>query len=214
MAGEILFNEVSTPSTPSANKDALFVSSDTPPRLKRVDSAGTVWPVQEQFLIALASDNTAPTNVNTAQAVFGSLGSGQVTLPSSMAYQFEATYILTNTGTTSHTWSALFGGTATLTSGAMVGTALSNTASAVANANQGYTTTLGSAFVLTAASTSATENVTIRLHGVVRINAGGTFIPQFQASAATGQAPVIKANSYFRMVPFGSNTATTLGPWS
>jgi hypothetical protein len=74
--------------------------------------------------------------------------------------------------------------------------------------------TATSAVVVKAASTSATEVIAILVTGIVRINAGGTFIPQFQYSVAPGGAPTVKANSYFHMFPIGDNTVTTRGTWS
>jgi hypothetical protein len=214
MAGELILSEVATPSTPSSGKESLYFTNATPSRLSRVDSNGVVYPEQEFFIISLTADNTAPTNVNTAQAVFNTPSNGTVTLPASTSWEFDGCYFLTNTGTSSHTWGLLFGGGASLTSGSMFVTAVSTTSTAIAAVSQGVSTSLGSAYTSTAASTSATENVTFKIRGIVRINAGGTFIPQFQASAATGVAPVIKTNSFFRMTPFGSNSATSLGPWT
>jgi len=213
LAGELRLNEVATPSTPAAGKDAIYVSSETLPRLRRLDSAGTVWPSADIFMMSLSADFTL-SNVATAQAAFNATTNGAITLPGSSSYLLEANYTITNTGITSHTWAVLFGGTATLTSGRITAVALSNTSSAVGAAQIGHTTTLGTAFVVTAASTSATENVNIVLYGTVRINAAGTFIPQLQLSAATGTAAVMKANSYIKLTPFGANTATNLGNWS
>ena len=68
------------------------------------------------------------------------------------------------------------------------------------NAIRGET---GANLVLTAANTVATENIRIRLNGVIRTNAGGTLIPQFQYSAAPGGAPTIRRNSYIRLRPLG-----------
>jgi hypothetical protein len=213
MAGELKLNEVATPSTPTSGKDAIYMSSETLPRLRRVDSAGTIWPYCETFLTALSADYTL-SNVNTAQQAFNASTNGAITLPGSSSYLIEGNYVITNTGTTSHTWAVLFGGTATLTSGQLTATAVSATSSAVAASSTGYTTTLGTAFVVTAASTSATENVSITFYGVARINAAGTFIPQVKLSAAPGGAQKMLANSWIKLTPFGTNTATTLGAWS
>jgi hypothetical protein len=48
----------------------------------------------------------------------------------------------------------------------------------------------------------------------MRINAGGTVIPQFQFSAAPGGAPTIKAGTFFRCYPIGANTVAAAGPWA
>lgn len=216
MAGELKLNEVSTPTTPAATKHGIFVSSETLPRLRRVDSAGTVWPSADIFTMALASDFTLANSAGAAEKCFNATANGAITLPANSAYQFEWQVALTNTGTTSHTWALLFAGTASLTSGMGIGQ--SWTAAAASNAlaavSQIYSTTLGTALVLTAASTSATEFVTMVYRGVIRINAGGTLIPQIKASAATTGTAKVLANSYIRLTPFGTDAATNLGNWS
>ena len=211
--GALTVAEVPTPSSPLAGNDKFYMKNGSLPRFARQDSAGNEWLFEELFMHALSADYTL-SDVNTAQKAFNGTANGTITLPGSSAYILEADYTLTNTGTTSHTWAVLFGGTATLTSGRIQAIALSGTSSAMASANIGHTTTPGTAFVVTAASTSATENVNILLKGVVRINAGGTFIPQVQLSAATGGTEKMLANSYFKLTPFGPNTAVSLGPWS
>lgn len=213
MAGELLISEVTTPSTPASGKDAVFVSSDTPARLKRVDSAGTVWPYAEHFFISNTADYTL-TNAGAAEKCFNGSTNGQVTLPASMSYYFEWLVALTNTGTTSHTWGLLFGGTASLTSGMGIGTGETATSNALTAVSNLYSTTLGSVLVLTAASTSATENVVMTYRGVIRINVTGTLIPQIKASAATSGTAKVLANSHFRMSPIGADTSAFLGPWT
>lgn len=213
MAGELKLNEVATPTTPASGKDAIFVSNATPTRLQRVDSAGTVWPYAEHFFISTTADYTL-TNNGSAEKCFNGSTNGAVTVPASMTYYFEWVVALTNTGTTSHTWGLLFGGAATLTSGMGVGTGETATSNALTAVSTIYSTTLGSVLVLTAASTSATENVIMTYRGTIRINATGTVIPQIKPSAATTGTAKVLANSHFRMYPTGSDTAATLGPWS
>lgn len=213
MAGELKLNEVATPTTPASGKDGIFVSNDTPARMKRVDSAGTVWPIAEHFFISTTADYTL-TAGSSAQKCFNGSTNGAVTVPASMSYYFEWVVALTNAGTTSHTWGLLFGGTATLTSGNGVGTGETATSNALTAVSTIYSTTLGTVLVLTAASTSATENAIMTYRGVIRINAGGTLIPQIKASADPVGASKVLANSHFRMTPIGSDTAASLGPWS
>lgn len=212
---ELILSEEVTPATPASGQDSFFMSNETYPRLRRVDSNGNVWPLAEILMMSLASDYSL-SNVATAQKSFGATANGAITLPASSAYLLEFLYVIANTGTISHTWSVLFGGTATLTSGLLDVTGRSGITSAAtltADASA-YTTALGSALVVTSASTSATEQVVLRGRGAVRINAGGTFIPQIQLSAATGVAALMKAGSYISLTPFGANTATNLGAWT
>jgi hypothetical protein len=107
-------------------------------------------------------------------------------------------------GATSHTTSLLFAGTATVTSIQYLASSKGDT-DAIA-AGSGTISRVATATVVKAASTSTTESMSINIDGIVRINAGGTFIPQFQYSAAPGGAPTIQANSYFRMEPLGSGS--------
>lgn len=163
---------------------------------------------------ALSADFTL-TNVNTAQKAFNCSANGAVTLPGSVAYYFEAQYIIANTGTTAHTWGVLFGGTATFTSlnYSVVARTDSATTPSATNVFDG-SINVATTVAVTASSTSATENVVITLRGFMRMNAGGTVIPQVQLSAATGVAATMKANSYFRLWPAGANVVTTIGNWS
>lgn len=220
MAGELRLNEVSTPTTPAAGKDGIYVSSETLPRLRRIDSAGTIWPSADIFTMSLASDYTL-TDSATAQKAFNATTNGAITLPANSGYLLEIEYMITNTGTTSHTWAVLFAGTATITaldfkargrSGATSQLTLAADSSASQSNGAGSLPT--TALVMTAASTSATENVLLSLTGTLRINAGGTFIPQVKLSAATGGTEKMLRGSWIRLTPIGTDTATNLGNWS
>lgn len=146
-------------------------------------------------------------NSNTAQAA---LGVG-VTVPASTVYQIEAVYLMTKTsGVTSHTISTAFGGTATLNNIGYAG---------VGNINNGNvvvaSVTTASATAVTTAFASASGTAVIRLWGSVSINAGGTFIPQYQLSAAPGGAYSTLAGSYIRLTPIGAaGSASSQGTWS
>jgi hypothetical protein len=65
-----------------------------------------------------------------------------------------------------------------------------------------------------AAPGGVATNFTVYLRGVVRTNAAGTLTPQFQFSGTPGSAPIVQANSFFRLVPIGSSTVTNLGAWT
>lgn len=220
MAGELKLAEVATPATPAAGKDGIYVSNETLPRLRRVDSAGTVWPSADIFSMALASDYTL-TDSSTAQKAFNATTNGQITLPANSGYLLEAEYMISNVGTTSHTWATLFAGTATITAldyqargRSGITSALTLTADSSASQANGAGSLPTTALVMTAASTSATENVLISIRGVVRINAAGTFIPQIKLSAATTGASKMLRGSYIRLTPIGTDAATNLGNWS
>lgn len=164
----------------------------------------------EQFT-CLSSNYTA-SNVATAQKVFNATTSGAITLAASTTYEFEGLYNISTSGTTSHQLGILFGGTATLTGIAYTATSTNGT-TAAASAPSVTFAAVATVTNVTAAVAAATNN-TVFLKGTVRVNAAGTFIPQFQYSAAPGVAPVVAANSYIRFIPVGSSTVASLGNWS
>lgn len=163
-------------------------------------------------LCVLSADYTL-SDINTAQQAFNATAAGALTVSALTTYEFEAVYYITNTGTTSHTWATLFGGTATFTSLAYTVdayTAVGNTLTALSSL---YIIS-AAATVVTAASVSATENVVMKLKGFLRVNGAGTIIPGVKLSAATTGTEKMLANSFFRCWPVGSNTVTTVGAWS
>lgn len=159
----------------------------------------------------LDADDTGGQNVATAQPWFPTAGG--VNVDGATAYFFEGRLVTTRAaGVTSHTTGLLFGGTATLTSidyEVLWRTGDANAAAAV----NGLRITAATNTAVKAASTSATEDTDLNVFGIVRINAGGTFIPQFQYSVAPGGAPTVKRGTYFRMWPIGSNTIVSQGTW-
>lgn len=164
-------------------------------------------------IITVLSNSFVGSNVNTAQPAFVA-GQNTFTAEALTTYSFDALYhIVRSAGTTSHTTSVLFSGSATFTSIrylAMVsnptGNALSNLQNIVGESSSNVT--------LTAANTSATENLLIRLIGIMRINAAGTVSPMFQYSAAPGGGPTIQADGFFRMRKLGTNTFAASAGWA
>lgn len=180
----------------------------------------------EQFIVAVADSatyNNTGLDTNVAAAVFTStttpgVTNGAVTVLAGKTYFFEGQYILTNTGTTSHTWAILFalGGGASLTDIAYSVFGLSAGASTPATGGLTGWANVATAIVVTAASTSATENVTIQFTGYLKVNAGGTLTPQMQASARPGASGTpgvtIKKGSFFRL--WQMSGAGFVGNWS
>lgn len=155
-------------------------------------------------------------NVTTAQSIFG-VG---VTLSASTVYEFEIVALFTKTaGGTSHTFSVLFGGAATINNILFYAT---NNPSTTAAAPQSFSSqgTFGVIQVATTSTlatgiASATLYQPTILKGTVSINAGGTFIPQYILSAAPGGAYSTAAGSYIRINPLSaSGAATNVGTWS
>lgn len=182
----------------------------------------------EQYIIQVtepAADNNGGLDSNTAAAFF-TAGSGQITLTTGKTYFFEACYMLTNTGTTSHTWGHQFGGTAAFTAlgTGYQGWGISSTGNGTGTTGggggmvTGFTATGSTSKItaLTQASTSATENATIQVVGTLVVATGGTLIPQLIASARPGASgtPGVthKAGSFFRI--WEVSTASTVGNWS
>lgn len=184
----------------------------------------------EQYTIASADSatyNNTGLDTATAAAVFttamGGSATGAVTLVAGKTYKFEAVYHLTNTGTTAHTWAVLFGGTATFTSSAIQaigvsgGTANTPATGSLTGFGSGTDLTFGgTGMVVTASSTSATEQVTIQVTGVFTVNAAGTFIPQLKASARPGATGtpgvVVKRDSFISIWEMAGEG--TVGNWS
>jgi hypothetical protein len=168
-------------------------------------SSGSLAP---DYLFRALSANTAYTNGTSAQNWFAS--SGAVAVLANTTYLFDGTLHQT-TGTTSHTLALSFAGTASLTDityGAWVAPGAINTTVATAAFTQVRQAT---STVVSAAITLA--GVMARVVGIVRINAAGTFIPQFTFSVAPGAGNVL-SGTYFRMVPLGDGSLTTIGTWT
>lgn len=155
------------------------------------------------------------TNGTDAQPVFAS-GQSDFTSPGSVTYEFEALiYITRAAGTTSHTTSFLFGGTATIDSilYAIESTTTSGAPTSTTNSQQ-LVATAATATQVATTSTSGTENIVLKIKGTMTISDSGTIIPQFQYSAAPGGAPTVKAGSYIKFTPMGSDSDESFGLWS
>jgi hypothetical protein len=153
-------------------------------------------------------------NVTTAQSI---LGVG-VTLAASTVYAFEMVAAFSKTaGATSHAFQIGFGGTATINNIAY--DVLLNVS---ATSFVQFTSSNGAnGFIQTASATTLTTNASASLYnsifsaGMVSINAGGTFIPQYTLSAAPGGAYSTVANSYMKIYPIGaSGSASNVGSWA
>lgn len=154
-------------------------------------------------------------NATGAQNLFG-VG---VTLSSSTVYEFEIVVAFSKSaGTTSHSISFGFGGTATINNIAYSVINKTNNTSftnlATTDTTQMFVQTAAST-AITGASTSATIFFVQTIKGTVSINAGGTFIPQYTLSAAPGGAYSTAAGSYIRINPLSaSGAATNVGTWA
>lgn len=152
-------------------------------------------------------------NVNTAQAILGV----SITLVGSTVYTFEGCFAFTKTaGTTLHNFGFLFGGGATLNN-IYVNSIISGANAGIPQNGTGFlgTSTAATVFYAFTGISVATETVNLFYKGTVSINAGGTFTPQYQLSAAPGGAYTTTAGSYFLIYPVGaSGAATSIGAWA
>lgn len=154
----------------------------------------------------LTADDTGGTNVATAQPWFPTAGS--VVVAAGTAYQFNGLLWLSRSaGTTSHTTGTLFGGTATLSSAVYAVDTMIGDVNALVALNT-ILAVDGTLAVGKVASTSATEQVILQVRGIIRVNAGGTLIPQFKYSVAPGGTPTVKAGSFFRAYPISNPQGT------
>lgn len=173
----------------------------------------------EQMITLTTTHDLADATIASATPFFVATGAatGAITLAAGTAYAFEEFLWWTNTGTTSHTWTKLYGGTATLTRMSALTQATTSTGAALTAVSQ-IPIAVATAIVVTGASTSATENVVTMTRGLIVTNAAGTFIPQILASARPGASgtPGVTANigSFFRIYPIGAAANIVVGNWS
>jgi hypothetical protein len=157
----------------------------------------------------------AGANATGAQSV---LGVG-VTLSANTVYAFEQFCPMSKTaGTTSHNVSFLFGGTATVNTigyTVMRNTGTSSFTNVVSDPQPWVFKQDMTACLVTGARTTATYYDQTFIKGTVSINAGGTFVPQYQLSAAPGGAYTTAQSSYFLIYPVGAaGSNTSVGTWA
>lgn len=162
--------------------------------------------------IACQNASSALVNGTGAQRMFSTPTTGALTVAGNTTYLIEGLVgILVGTGLAANLIS--FGGNATVFSVMyrtdIVDSAGSGAAS-IAALTTFFTTMAGGA--MDAANTSASSNIAIT--GVIRVNAGGTVIPQIAFSAAPGGTPIVTANSYIRFTPIGNGTVNQIGAWA
>ena len=194
--------------------DALLLDTSQYPSAT-VNGLGTGRIPAEQFY--RLNSNLVGLNSTAVQNVFG-VG---VTLVSNTVYQFEGLYSLYKSAgaTTSHTISIGFGGTITVNN--IIWQIYSNYTFGASSNPNGLTVQMASSYYSTTGlvvSTGALSGVTAYYYGLIKgtvsVNAGGTFIPQYQLSAAPGAYSSI-AGTYFKISPLGaSGSNTSIGTWS
>jgi hypothetical protein len=162
----------------------------------------------EQF-ITMQGGTFTLTSQTAAQKIFNNPTNGQLTVGAARTYQFEGAVTLSAMSATSGAFGFAIGGTATLT---FISWMSDGNKAALATAGAAQST-----YNVTAANTaivSATTNTVgwFYVRGLIRINAGGTIIPQVSLGIAA--AAVVGQDSWFRVWPIGSNIIRQVGNWS
>jgi len=209
MAGEILLNNVAAPSTPSSGKIALTANTDKYIHTKN-ESGYDAIQLQSFFTTNVADFTLA--NSSSAQSPFEA-ARDVITVPASTTYRFELLVQITGMGATTRTTALEFdAGTATLTSISYLAEIVTGAAQDIASASGTKHSIAATAQVINA--TVATAAATIRAIGIVRINGAGTFIPQIKFSADPTGTIISEQDSYFLMIPLGTNTVGSVGSWA
>ena len=152
-------------------------------------------------------------NATGAQSL---LGVG-VTVSSDTIYAYEIlSFMSKSAGTTSHTYSISYGGTATIASNQVYYNVIAtNNGTLVTNSPVGnYTTVFPT--VTTGNISSSAYAITTSIKGILRVTSTGTYIPQYSLSAAPGGAYTTLTNSYMLIYPIGktSDATVNIGTWA
>jgi hypothetical protein len=173
-----------------------------------------------QFIMTPGLTPYTLTQSTSAQKIFSSPTNGAVSLDGSTTYMFDAQYIINNTATPSlaHSVSLLFalGGSITSISyTADVTTSSGAPTSGATTISRTFSTAVSATQITPSGTTTNSELITVRLQGVVRTNAAGTFTPQIRYNTnAPGGTSTIQGNSYFRLIPVGTSSVISVGNWS
>ena len=176
--------------------------------LKTVVPAGTGVTPTVQIICPSAAYTL--TNGTGAQAVFNT-GMRTITLQASTTYMFEGQYMITTGTAISHTTTMSF----VLTSATMTNCTWATVSGAPAALNAGTSGAFTSIFNSVAggiiATSSLVANKVITFKGIMRVNAGGTLVPNIQFSAAPGATCSTLIGSYIKFYPIGANTIDSVG---
>jgi hypothetical protein len=167
----------------------------------------------EHFVI-LSSNYTANDSAS-AQKVFNVPSAGAITVTSNTTYVFEAMYYIAPAiNFNAVSLSSLFALSGTLTGIRYRVESTTGLASALGTVKSAQVGSVVATTVTDAAPGGAATNFVLNIRGVLRTNTGGTLTPQIQFSGSPGSAPIVLANSYFRLIPMGTGSVTNVGNWS
>jgi hypothetical protein len=162
----------------------------------------------EQFIVPTATYTL--TSQTAAQKLFNTPTNGALTVKAATTYFFECLINVTSLSNTSGSFGFAIGGTATLISIMWHSTAFKTSNPSIAATGNTTMNINAANTALNNASTGTVGYASIK--GTIRINAAGTIIPQI--SLTTASAGVVQPNSYFRIIPVGTNAVTSVGNWS
>lgn len=209
MADWLIDHQAEPSDSPAAGKSYGWVDS-TSKFWTTKDSSGRVFPTYGVIGTFAAADFTGA-NDTSEQPIFAA-AQDTFTVLASTAYVMDACFHIHTTGANAHKLAIGFGGTATTTSigYGILASALSSEApnSTIA---MNWVSATSSTYTSSSTYASATHH-TIFLHGTVRVDQAGTFVPIYSWDAAPGVAGVTLANSYFMLHPIGVDTRTVVGP--
>jgi hypothetical protein len=169
-----------------------------------------------EYLIALSSNYTANDSAS-AQKVFNVPTDGTVAVLANTTYFIEGLYVVApaiNFNAVALQTLFALGSGATLTSIRYVADTTAGLSSAVNTLKRVQVAAATATTVTDAAPGGAATNFVVQLRGIIRTNAAGTITPQLQFTGTPGSAPIVQANSFFRLVPVGSGSVTTIGAWT
>ncbi len=196
-----------TQATSVAETDVIpFVQNPGSTPVTRKVPVKTILDARLNYSIVPAGD-FALTAATTAQPAFPAAGD-VFTLLAATTYEFEGCYHITKT-TASTTLAMLFalGGGATITSILYSAIAQNASVNTTATAQDMAYVNQVTSTVITSASTG---DVFVKFKGIIRMNVGGTVTPQIAFSLAP-TTPVMKANSYIKFTPIGTNVENQKG---
>jgi hypothetical protein len=169
-----------------------------------------------EYLVALASNYTANDSA-TAQKVFNVPANGAVSVLANTTYFVESLYVIApaiNFNAESLETAFSLDGGATLTSIRYVADTTAGLSSAVNTLKRVQVATASATTVTDAAPGGAATNFVVQIRGIIRTNTAGTITPLFRFTGTPGSAPIVQSNSFFRLVPVGSGSVTTIGSWT
>lgn len=202
-----MVNLTSTQGTLQASPIKWDIETDTTGKLYYTHNNSERWVVDAEQYISLTGTYTL-TSQTAAQKLFNTSTNWALTVKGATTYMFECFYSLSSMSATSGSFWFAIGGTATLTSIGWDSFAVKWVLTAVAWQST-YNTTAANTTLATA-GTATTGYAKIKW--IIRINAGGTIIPQVSLGVAA--AAIVGANSYFRIWAIWTNTDTRVGNWS